>query len=170
MTTTSLGSYFWKNLVLYSSFNGIHCNSYSTGGHNTVIYMNKIQCTSNTTDNYNCMGCGRSTSSTAMLFPTEQYTVLDHTGTHFYNRLFEWSNIKSFGISVTSKVLPLATCSRGLKMAWRFCGRCRAARCVCSVRRRKQCMTARVSRTVQDIPHWSRLVCFTHLTQEWTNL
>jgi len=31
---------------------------------------------------------------------------------------------------------------------------------VCSVHRRKQCMTVRVSRTVQDIPHSSRLVCF----------
>lgn len=132
MTTTSLGSYFWKSLVLYSSFNGIPCNSYSIWGHNTVVCMNTIQCTSNTTDNCNCMGCGRSTSSTAMLFLTdtgvEQHTVLDHMGTHFCNRLFELSNIKSFGISVTSKVLCLAACSWGLRIAWRFCGRFRAAR------------------------------------------
>jgi hypothetical protein len=42
------------------------------------------------------MGCGRGTNSTAMLFSlilkccgdtgVEQYTVLDHMGTHFCNR------------------------------------------------------------------------------------
>ena len=71
----------------------------------------------------------------------EQYTVLDHMGTHFCNRLFEWSNIKSFGISVTSKVLCLAACSWGVRISWRFCGRCRAAR---------QCVFCSQKKTVHD--------------------
>ena len=38
--------------------------------------------------------------------------------------------------------------------------------CVFCSHRRKQCMTAKVSRTVQEIQHSSRLLCFTRLTQE----